>query len=476
MLLGLDLGTTNVKAVLTRRNGGVVARASAPVRLYHTPDGGTEQDIDEIWAATRSAIGECVAAAEASEPVEAVGVSSQGGALQVLDQHGRPQGRVISWLDTRGRPYDEALNDELGREWFIAHVGHAGSRLAIGQIERLRHERALPAEARIAFVGDMIVGRLCEHAAHDATSLSLGMLYNPSQHRADPDLLARLQLDEAHLPALFSPRAAAGRLTGSVARDTGLPAGIPVSPAVHDQYAAALGANVTHAGDVMVGTGTAWVLLLVSPTLEPPIANRSFVCTHLVEKLYGQILSMYTGGSALSWSLELTGQDNCSGDALDALFESVPAGCDGMRVQPHFVTPVRANLANAGYISGVRLQHGKAHLVRAVLEGLACELARYLDFARAANVPVHGLVLCGAAARSRVTPQIIADVTDLPVTCLVEHDTSAFGAAILARGLLELDAPLQAIAADMQAGTRTVAPGPQHDLYTALLEEYLDAT
>jgi sugar (pentulose or hexulose) kinase len=145
-------------------------------------------------------------------------------------------------------------------------------------------------------------------------------------------------------------------------------------------------------------------------------------------------------------------------------------------VQPHFVAPVRANPANAGHISGVRLQHGKAHLVRAVLEGLAYELARHLDLARAANVPVQSLVLCGAAARSRVTPQIIADVARLSVTCLAEHDTSAFGAAMLARGLLEPDAPLQAIATGMQAGTRTVTPGPQHDLYAALLEEYLDAT
>jgi sugar (pentulose or hexulose) kinase len=475
MLLGLDLGTTNVKALLAERDGRVVARAASPVRLLHLPGGGVEQEIDEIWTATLNAIRTAVAAA-GNKPVEAIGVSSQGGALQVLDEHGSPHGRVISWLDARGRRYDEALTAELGREWFIAHTGRAGSALTPGQLLRLHAEQRMPPRARTGFVGDVIVGRLCGRAAHDGTSLSLAMLYNPAQRRADPELLARLQLDEARLPALASPRTAAGALLPEVASATGLPPDIPVSPAIHDQYASALAADVTAAGTVMVGTGTAWVLLLVSDALPPPLTDSAFVCTHIVQKLYGQILSLGNGGSALAWALDLTGCSDCTGEQLDALLERVPAGCDGLRVKPYFAALGYGRQRSAGSITGLRLHHGMEHLVRAVLEGLVCELMRYLSFARQGGVALQELVLCGAAARSRVTPQVIADVSGLDVACVAEHDTSALGAAMLARGLLEPDMSLPAIAAAMEPATHSIAPGSERDLYADLLKEYLHAT
>ena len=473
MLLGLDLGTTNIKALVARRDGTVVARAAAPVRVCHLPDGGVEQDIEEIWTATLAVMRKAAAGAGGAA-IAAIGVSSQGGALQVLDAHGTPRGRVISWLDERGRPYDAALTEELGRQWFARRIGHAGSGITLGQLLRLRAAHALPPEARLGFVGDVIVARLCGCAAHDATSLSLAMFYNPARRCADPDVLARLQLTQAHLPALCSPRAAAGGLLPDVARRTGLPPGIPVSPAVHDQYAAALGANVTAAGDVMVGTGTAWVLLLVSDMLPAPLINDAFVCTHLVEGLYGQILSLRNGGSALTWALNLTGINECSGEQFDELLKRVPAGCDGLRVRPFLAAAGHALPADtAGSITGLRLQHGKEHLVRAVLEGLACELARYLTFATNDGVPVRRLILCGAAARSHVTPQIIADVTGIEVACAAEPDTSAFGAAMLACGLCEPGTPLPGIAAAMKSGTRIIAPGPEQDRYAAMRDEYV---
>ena len=99
----------------------------------------------------------------------------------------------------------------------------------------------------------------------------------------------------------------AGGLQPEVARDTGLRAGIPVSAAIHDQYASALGSGAVRAGTVMVGTGTAWVLLAVNDRLAPPVIDEAFVCHHFVEGLCGQILSLVNGGSALTWALNLTG-------------------------------------------------------------------------------------------------------------------------------------------------------------------------
>src|ERR1041384_8227642 len=108
MYLGLDLGTTNVKALIVDQAGCALAHANCPVRLHHVADGGVEQDLDEIWRATLTALQQATRGVEPGS-VRAVGVSSQGGAMQVLDARRQPVGRVISWLDKRGQPYADRL-------------------------------------------------------------------------------------------------------------------------------------------------------------------------------------------------------------------------------------------------------------------------------------------------------------------------------------------------------------------------------
>jgi sugar (pentulose or hexulose) kinase len=476
LLLGLDVGTTNVKAVVATSDGRVLAEAASPVQLYHVAAGGVEQDIEELFRATLTVVRR---AAGQVDPlwISAVGVSSQGGALQIIGEQGQPIGRVISWLDRRGAPFDEALTAELGREWFVRRIGHGRSGLAIGQLLRLRHEcpALLCPPQRIGFVGDTIVGRLCGYSAHDGTSCGLTLLYNPSRRVTDPELLERLGLPESSLPSLLSPRQAAGGLRPDIARETGLPEGIPVSVAVHDQYAAALATGSVHAGDVMFGAGTAWVLLAVSEQLTAPVIDDAFTCTHVVEGLHGQILSLVNGGSAFAWALQLLRLEHERPEEIDRLMEEVPAGSDGLCFWPLLAPLGAAGLppGTRGRLLGIELSHRPAHVLRAVVEGLACELARYLRFLLDAGMRVDRLIMCGQAGASRVTPQIMADVTNLPVACTVHSHASALGAAVIARGLLEPDRPLDQLAEAMALPTRQVLPGSAAVVYAKLRQQYM---
>ncbi len=476
MFLGLDLGTTNVKVLLVEKNGGIVARASAPVQLFHVEDGGVEQDIEDIFAAVLTAIGRIAAAADVSS-VQALGVSSQGGALQILDGDGRPLGRVISWLDARGKPYDEAITRDMGTRELARHSGHPQGTMALGQLLRLReHQPELPAKPnRIGFVGDVIVSRLCGRWAHDATSLSCAVLFNPSTGLADPEMLERAGISEDQLPELISPREPAGGLLNEVAAKTSLAAGIPVSAPVHDQYASALGVGATAPGDVMFGSGTAWALLAVSDRPMLPASDIGFVCRHVVEGLYGQILSMVNGGCTVTWALDLLGLSDKSGAEIDDLLDEIAPGADGLRVWPLLAPKGGAVLAagTAGRLTGLRLGHGRTHVLRAVVEGLAMELARYLGFFADAGAAMERLVMCGGAAASRVTPQIIADTTGLPVACATESETGALGAAMLARGLLEPKRSLTEISAAMTPPLRVVEPGPDAALYQEMFAQYV---
>src|SRR5881628_17685 len=112
MLLGLDLGTTHVKAVVTDLAGQPLGEGACAVSLSQLGNGGVEQDLEEIWRATQTAVREAVQAVDASA-IKAIGVSSQGGAMVVLDPQGRPTGPEISWLDQRGAPFDQDLETSL---------------------------------------------------------------------------------------------------------------------------------------------------------------------------------------------------------------------------------------------------------------------------------------------------------------------------------------------------------------------------
>jgi xylulokinase len=476
MLLGLDLGTTNVKALVTDLAGRPLGEGACAVHLFQVGNGGVEQDIEEIWNATLMAVRQAVKSVDASG-IKAVGVSSQGGALQMLDAQRRPSGRVISWLDERGTPFNDALSSELGQEWFAQRLGHGHSAVAIGQLLRLQQQSpgALAAPNGIGFVGDVIVSRLCGRAAHDGTSCSLTLLYNPTRREYDPDLLGRLGLTVAQLPALLPAREPAGALLPPVAEATGLRPGIPVSAAVHDQYTAALSVRAVRAGTVMVGTGTAWVLLAVSGRRPAPASADAFVCHHVVVELWGQILSLVNGGSALAWALELTGHKGAGADEIDRLLESAPPGSDGVQCRPFFAALKAPGLASnaKGQLSGLQLSHRAGHVVRAVLEGLAFELKRQTGLLRDSGLPVERLVLTGSAAASRVTPRLLAAVTGLPLACASSSSSSPLGAAIVARGLCEPAGPLAKLAEEMTPAATCVEPGAEAEAYRAPFADYL---
>jgi len=447
MLLGLDLGTSNIKALVTDLGGNRLGEGARPIQRYGGGGGKMEQDIEEIWQAALEAMSLAVRGIHPAD-TKAIGVSSQGGAMQLLDARRRPSGRVISWLDRRGQPFDRKLTQELGEAWFAKRVGHRHSALAIGQLLRLSHEQParLARPNRIGFVGDIIVSRLCGRAAHDGTSGGLTLLYNPALRDYEPELLSLFHVTPDQLPELLLPNQPAGGLLPEIARRIGFREGIPVSAAIHDQYCGALAAGTTRPGTVMVGTGTTWILLVVGDHPAPPATPDALACHHLVDGAWGQIISLAGGGSALAQALEATGQDGRSAAEIDDLMESAPAA---------------------------RLDHQPGHVLRSAVEGLAFELKRQISHLRRSKLPVEKAVLSGRAAASRVTPQILSAVTGLPIARAGRDGGSPLGAAIIARGLLEPGVSLADLAAAMAPTAQETRPARAAGLHHESFDQYL---
>jgi sugar (pentulose or hexulose) kinase len=472
--LGIDLGTTNIKVQLVTERGMIVSSGSAPVGITYGADGAAEQDMENIWRGTCAAIKQAVAAGAGSE-VAAIGISSQGGALQVLDAAGRCSGPVIGWQDSRGAPWDRGLSDRLGARWFTRHAGRTYCTSAPGQILRLREQGNLPQGFQLGWVGDLVVQRLCGRRAHDATSLSLAGLCNPTSGREDAELLAELGLERPQLPDLLSADHAAGGLLPGIASDLLLPAGIPVGPAVHDQYAAATGCGAVRAGDNMLGAGTAWVLLAISDTAGVPVDGAGLVGRHVVSGIHGHMLAMANGGACLSWVLRTLNLGDKGIVEVDALMSTIPSGCAGLRFLPLLSEEGGHGLrrGSEGRLDGLRLRHTAAHIVRALVEGLACELGRYLAMMAEGGVAVSRLVMCGKAAASSVTPRIIADTAGLPVDCVTIPETSSLGAAVFARSLVEPGTGLVALSDAMKPPVNGIDPGSGMAEARGRLQEYL---
>jgi xylulokinase len=161
---------------------------------------------------------------------------------------------------------------------------------------------------------------------------------------------------------------------------------------------------------------------------------------------------------------------------IERLLDSVPAGCEGVCFWPFMARAGGAGVAptTKGRLSGLQLSHKPAHVARAVVEGLAFELKRHLLFLERGGVAVEQLVLGGGTAASKVTTQIIADVTGLPLACFGVGAGSVLGAAILARGLVESGRSLAKLSEEMAPAGRTVKPGQHAAFYAKRFGEYIE--
>jgi xylulokinase len=206
-----------------------------------------------------------------------------------------------------------------------------------------------------------------------------------------------------------------------------------------------------------------------------PVEPWSLIGRHPVPGLFGLMVSIGNGGSSFAWARDILGLGGAGDAELDALVSSAAPGSDGLRFRPLLspVSGVALPPGTAGRLDGIRLHHSTAHVLRSVVEGLACELGWALEHMRAAGVRADRLVMSGKAAGSAVTPGIVADVMGLPVDAVAQPETSAIGAAILGRSLVEPQSSLAAIASAMKTRVRRVEPGDGRRVGASLLEQYI---
>ena len=471
-VLGIDLGTSLVKAGIYSLDGTMQATSSHPIALHRSPRGRTEQDLDEFYDAAAAATRKCLMGSGfAPERIGAIAVAGQMAGVGIVDDKHRPLASFDSWLDTRCSDVVDELSSTVGDR--ITAVAGCPPTISIGpkMVWWRRHEPALCAEAA-AFVtaAGHVAGRAAGlsggNAFIDPSYLHFTSVADVARGRWDEALVDAVGVDPDLLPTIVESTSIVGELTAQAARDFGLSAGVPIAAGCGDTAASALGSGATEAGQAFDIAGTAAVFGVCLPLFAPDATNGTLMTMRAA--LPGRWYSLaYVGGAGqvIEWICrELLGHAALQGaayaDLADAV-SAVAAGSDGVVLSPHFagrITPVAPDMR--GSVIGLSPVQGRSHLARATLESIAFEYRGYAEIVRrvAPQWPVKEVIGMGGGSRLGVLNQIKADVLMTPYRPVVAVESGTRGAALVAMAALGHDCP----ALEASARGPVVVPDPSN--------------
>lgn len=471
--IGVDAGTSMVKAVCFDEDWVAQATASVPTAVTAPRPGWSEQDLDEVWAAVRDVIRQV---APSDGQVSVVCVTAQGDGCWLVDPDHRPAGPALLWNDARATPMvDEWERSGLLEDAFLVTGSYGNAGLATPQLAWLRaHDDPRARTARTllscgSWVFHQLTGVLALHESDACNPLLDARTGEPAV-----DLLDRLGVGWVAdlLPARVDGDGPVADLLSGVAEELGLRPGTPVVLAPYDVPATALGVGAVQPGAGFAVLGTT---LCVGRMSDTPMLDRAPAGMSLRTGYPDRWLLAYAtlaGTGVLEWARALLGL----GSAADLVALAGTAGPHLPLVLPYLSpagerAPFRDPNA-AGAVLGLKFGHGPAELARGVLEGLSLTVR---DCLLAGGQLPRTLAVCGGGARSAPWCQQLADVCGLPVTTSVEAEAGALGAA-LAGALAIGDLPELPDAAALVRPAAVFEPEPAAtERYAILYQRWRDA-
>jgi xylulokinase len=442
-VLGIDVGTGGTRAVLIDREGQVISSATAEHAPMSSPRiGWAEQSPDDWWRAACLAIKECLAKNPgAAQDIEGIGLTGQMHGLVLLDSQEHVVRPAIIWCDQRTEEECREITKKVGAQRLIeltANPALTGFTLPkIWWVQR--HEPELWARVRsLMLPKDYIRFRLTGERAIDVADASGTLMFDVVNRAWSKPMLEVSRIDEAFLPRVFESQMVSGRVNEEGARLSGLRPGIPVVAGAGDQAAGAVGMGIVKPGAVSATIGTSGVVFAATsrPVLEPH--GRIHTFCHAIPDRWHVMGVTQGAGLSLRWFRDQFGAGKDDGrDPYDRLAEEAaktPPGADGLLWAPYLMGERTPHLdPNArGALVGLTAQHTRAHVIRAILEGVAFSLRDSLTLFREIGVPIESIRLGGGGARSVLWQQIQADIYGMTVELIEADEGAGHGAALLA--------------------------------------------
>jgi xylulokinase len=420
ILVGLDVGTTGVKALAVSPEGDVLAQAEENYPLSNPRPGWSEQDPEDWWRA-----GEAALAAVGAERAEGIGLSGQMHGLVALDAADAVVRPAILWNDQRTAAECAEIEELIGLERLIRLTGNrALTGFTAPKLLWLRkHEPENYARIRhVLLPKDYVRLRLTGERATDVADASGTLLFDVEHRRWSDDVLAALELPAEWLPRALESAEETARTAG----------GILVAAGAGDQAAGALGGGVARAGALSVVLGTSGVIFAPLPSFQTDREARVHAFCHAVPGGWHAMGVMLSAAGSLRWFRDVLAPGSAY-DELLAEAEPVAPGSDGVLFLPYLSgerTPHADPNARAAF-AGLALSHDRGALVRAVLEGVAYGLRDSLELLRELEVRPDAGRVSGGGAHSLLWLQILASVLGLPLELTAVEEGAAYGAALL---------------------------------------------
>lgn len=442
-LLGLDVGTSGVKAVLVSMDGDVVASTTTPLTLSTPRPGWAEQDPDAWWGASVASI-RAVREMRPHAGVAAVGISGQMHSSVFLDREGAVIRPALLWCDGRTTAECREIEQRVGGEPrlrdLVANPALEGFTLPKVLWLRNHEPEAFARLATVLLAKDYIRYRLTGEVATEPSDASATLMYNTARLRWSAEILGALDLKESIVPRVGGSSEVLGCVSREGSTVSALPVGTPVVGGGADNACGAAGVGVVAPGEAVASWGTSGTLLapIAEPRVDPALRAHTFC--HVAPNVWYLMGVVLSAGGAFAWYRDQFAHDlagDPGGDINQRLNEeaaSIPRGADGVTFLPYLQgerTPHRNASARAAFL-GLSLAHSRAHLTRAVLEGVCFALRDSLSILQSLGLRPKELLLTGGGARSAFVRQLQAEVFGIPVTTVNREEGPAFGAALLA--------------------------------------------
>lgn len=438
--IGIDVGTTSVKTTAIGENGERLGSAKRAYEL-HT-NGGLEvtQSADDWWSATAESVRELTKMLSGAESngakvskVRAISISAQGGSTPAIDAEGNAITEAMTWMDKRAFAESDELTSHFTADGLYHSFGwratpgcDAAKLLWLKKHRPEIFEKAVSFPSTLGWINLKLTGKNVE----DPTCAAIRRLYSINDCGMSREILEYIGIEESRLPEILPTGAFVGYLTDEAADALGLDNDVAVFNGAHDQYCASLGSGISGSGELLLATGTAWVLFGVT---EQPLFTESFISPgrHPTGK-FGALATISGFGATFEWLSALTGTplaELSQGAEVDGRREKNK----GIMFRPFVSGTGLLCGANGGTLDGLGISSDKYDIALTLMEGAAFETRLVIDeFRKSGMKDMKKLTMTGGATASTLWQRLVAAAADIPLYVSPETNSPATGAAVLA--------------------------------------------
>jgi len=491
LLLGVDVGTTNVRSFVFNEKGEVLGQAFREMEIHRPKRDWAEEEPEELWRATLETIRGSVKTSKISpDDVAMISFSAQMHGMSMIDREGKVLVRLLTWLDLRAAPECEKLGEIMNLYELYSRTGCPPC-FVYPFVKILWVKENMPKIFgqcyKVLSAKDYIMYRMLGEPYLDHSVAAGSQLLNIQKLKWDDGVLEIANIDEDKLPVLCDGNEVIGELPRTIAKLTGLKSSIPIILGASDGALGNVGLGSVEEGIAAANIGSSGAIRVIS---DKPFIDGSqdmrFFCYYVAKNWWLPGGAINNAGIVLRWFREVFGQPEIEAarkrgvDPYEVMVEEAAAvtpGAGGLIMVPFFAGerfPVRDPKAK-GTIFGLTLAHGRAHVIRAIMESVVFTLKWIMEAMEEQGLAINEVRVSGGGARSRIWRQIQADVLGKPVAHTKIEEASALGAAMLAAISLGIYKDLNDASRNMVKIMERHTPNPEvHSKYEDMFQMYKD--